>query len=227
MISKFIRKLIQRNKIVVYTAIIGDYDHLIDPRYIDESCDYICFTDNYSLKSDIWRIIYIEQEEPGNTRNARKYKILPHKFLNEYNESVWIDGNFEIVGSIRAYIKEFSNNSPILCINHPQRDCIYYEADACIKLNKDNEDIITEQVNRYKNELYPDNNGMIASGILYRKHNDKELINIMEQWWDELKSNSKRDQLSFNYVCWKYNFNYDSSDICYWGNKYFNRVNHK
>ena len=45
----------------------------------------------------------------------------------------------------------------------------------------------------------------------------------MENWWTEIKYNSKRDQLSFNYVAWKHKvkFNYiegDSRD-----NQYFKR----
>ena len=37
----------------------------------------------------------------------------------------------------------------------------------------------------------------------------------MEDWWLELKYWSKRDQLSFPYVCWKNQFNYNfiSEDI--------------
>jgi hypothetical protein len=30
----------------------------------------------------------------------------------------------------------------------------------------------------------------------------------MEDWWTEIKYNSKRDQLSFNYIVWKNKFNF-------------------
>ena len=32
----------------------------------------------------------------------------------------------------------------------------------------------------------------------------------MEKWWEMIKDYSKRDQLSFNYVFWKYNGEYRS-----------------
>ena len=32
----------------------------------------------------------------------------------------------------------------------------------------------------------------------------------MESWWEEIKYNSKRDQLSFNYVAWKNGLKYNS-----------------
>ena len=43
----------------------------------------------------------------------------------------------------------------------------------------------------------------------------------METWWNEIKYNSKRDQLSFNYIAWKNNlkFNYIEADAR--DNKYF------
>jgi hypothetical protein len=41
-----------KNNKVVYTCITGDYDTLIEPRYVTEGFDYVCFTDNPSLTSD-------------------------------------------------------------------------------------------------------------------------------------------------------------------------------
>ena len=77
---------------------------------------------------------------------------------------------------------------------------------------------------RYIKEGYPSNNGLITSPIIFRKHNEKDCIETMEEWWTEIKHNSRRDQLSFNYVAWKtdFKFNYipdDSRD-----NEYFKSV---
>ena len=44
---------------------------------------------------------------------------------------------------------------------------------------------------------------MVESNIIIRKHNERECIELMEEWWKEIKTNSHRDQLSFNYVLWK------------------------
>lgn len=40
-------------KLVVYTAIVENYDTLRDLVFIDDNCDYVCFTDNKELASDI------------------------------------------------------------------------------------------------------------------------------------------------------------------------------
>ena len=43
----------------------------------------------------------------------------------------------------------------------------------------------------------------IEGALIVRKHNEKECVYLMEQWWEQIKNYSHRDQLSFNYVLWK------------------------
>ena len=50
---------------------------------------------------------------------------------------------------------------------------------------------------RYKKEKFPDNNGLIEGCLIIRKHNEKEVINQMENWFEEIEKYSHRDQLSF------------------------------
>ena len=87
---------IRNNKIVIYTAFTGDYDTLKYPEVIDDNCDYICFTDNPELTSDLWKIIPMEESVLDNNRKAKKYKLLPHKYLKDYKYSFWLDGTFKI-----------------------------------------------------------------------------------------------------------------------------------
>ena len=70
-------------------------------------------------------------------------------------------------------------------------------------------------MDRYSADDYPVSNGLIVSGVLLRKNNEKDVIKCMNQWWEELKYGSKRDQLSFNYSAWKtaLMFNWIDGDI--------------
>ena len=43
---------------------------------------------------------------------------------------------------------------------------------------------------------------------MLRRHNEKDVIDTMEMWWEEIKYGSRRDQLSFNYCAWKSNLNF-------------------
>ena len=42
------------NKKVVFTAIFGNYDNLKTPEYINPDWDYVCFTDNKNVESDVF-----------------------------------------------------------------------------------------------------------------------------------------------------------------------------
>ena len=89
------------NKNVIYTAIFGKYDDLPTPQYIPDNWDFICFTDG-DIKSDVWNIKKTTPLYEDSTRTARKYKILPHRFLQGYENSIWIDGNFLIKNDING-----------------------------------------------------------------------------------------------------------------------------
>ena len=214
-------------KIVVYTAVTGNYDDIIVPRYINPDFDYICFTDNPNLFSDFWEIRQMEDLDLDEVRKARRYKILPHKYLSEYDYSIWVDSNFEITGDLKDYVHRYGVNNQLLAIKHELRDCLYEEKDACISQNKDSNEVMNKQIEKYRNESYPEHNGLVASGILFRNHHDSHVIKVMEDWYHEIVNHSFRDQLSFNYACWKNDFQYDESPLFYYRNEYFLRHDHK
>ena len=64
------------------------------------------------------------------------------------------------------------------------------------------------------------------SGILLRKLNELDVVETMEMWWEELKYNSKRDQLSFDYVAWKSNFKFKYMEGDIRNNTYFYLLPH-
>lgn len=214
-------------KIAIYTSIFGGYDNLQEQPSID-GVDYICFTDS-KIESSTWDIVPSLPLYKDPNRNAKKYKILPHRYLKKYEYSIWIDGNFSIVSDPKILLKKYLTDKNIAFFNHQNtaldpRNCIYKEAEAIFTLGqqnfqrtpergeknfKDNPDIISKQINKYKNEGYPSNNGLIKGGVILRKHNEPDVIETMENWWEEIKYNSKRDQLSFNYVAWKNDLEYN------------------
>ena len=202
-------------KIVVYTAIFGEYDFLNEPEYIPKGVDFICFSDQ-NFKSNIWEVKKSIPLYKDNTRTARKYKILPHRFLSNYDVSIWLDGNKIIKGNVLNYLNYLGKNKlalydHMLCFD--KRNCIYQEANAIFSLGnepgksfKDDPLIIKKQMEKYLSKGYPIDNGLAFTCGIIRKHNDKEVVKVMEDWWHELKYGSKRDQLSFNFVAWKNNF---------------------
>lgn len=196
----------EKNKKVVYTCITGSYDTLRDPLYISEGFDYICFTDNLGLRSNIWQILPLpaETKDLSQVKKQRYVKINAHKVLTNYDLSVWVDGNVDIKSDLNRLLKDtLTDDISVYVPQHPSRNCIYEEASAVIAMKKDKGEIVNPQMNRYKKEGFPKNYGLLQSNIMIRKHNNADCIKLMESWFNELKDNSHRDQLSFNYVLWK------------------------
>ena len=196
-----------KNSKVIYTCITGGYEALVNPTYINLSYDYVCFTDNDSIKSNIWQIRPIPEElkKLPTVKQQRILKICPHKYLSEYDLSIWIDGSVDILKDPDEFIDyELDDEKSVYIPRHPQRDCIYEEAAACEKLKKDTTSNISVQVNRYRSENFPSHFGLAQTNIVIRKHNDPYCIKLMDMWSNEMLNNpSHRDQLSFNYCLWK------------------------
>lgn len=207
----WVKEINIQNKTVIYTCITGNYETLVDPSVISEDFDYVCFTDNLKLKSNIWEIREIPEElkHLSNVKQQRCIKICPHKYLNEYNDSIWLDANIDIIEDIKTFINTQCDekDKTIFIPQHPSRQCIYKEGAECIKIKKDKSDIINFQLDKYLTEGFPENYGLVQTGIMYRKHNELSCVEVMELWESELSKHSHRDQLSFNYSLWKLNSN--------------------
>lgn len=195
-----------RNRNVIYTCITGNYEPLDDPYAFSEGFDYVCFTDSKAIKSDLWEIRPIPEElsKLSPVKRQRCIKINPHKYLPEYDLSIWVDGCIKLTKDVNSFIKEkCSGEENVYIPSHPQRNCIYDEMTACVKQKKDIESNIAPQRERYLKEGFPKNYGLVQSNIIVRKHNKPDCIRLMETWWGELRKGSHRDQLSFNYAMWK------------------------
>lgn len=193
------------NEVVVYTALMDGYDFLRPAPESLSGVDFICFSN--CIESEVkngWKIQKVLTKPMGSVKHARMIKILPHIYLPRYEASLWVDANILIRDAIALIIDElYVSNIKIATFRHPFRQCIYDEAAACIDDNRDCKEIIQKQVCKLREERYPLHNGLAETNVLYRRHNDPEVIASMEEWARWVLHYSKRDQLSFNYVMWK------------------------
>ncbi|WP_296796680.1 glycosyltransferase domain-containing protein [uncultured Methanobrevibacter sp.] len=211
---------IKDNEIVIYTAFTGGYDSLKEPQFKDDNVRYVCFTQDSNLKSDTWDIIRMEDSTLDDNRIAKQYKVFPNKYFPDDKYSFWIDGSFKIKGSIREYIYKYVNSS-MLTVVHPERDCIYDEAAQSLPHPRYSNFTITKQVEKYRSEGMPAHYGLPVLGAIFRKHNDPEIVSLMNQWWEEIINYTNQDQLSFTYLMWKNDFHPSVGAVYYWDNEYW------
>ena len=84
------RGKLSTSRIVVYTAITGDYDELRTPLVLSDDITYVCMTNNRDMKSDVWNMEYINDDTLDNVHLARHIKMNPHLFFSDYETSVWV-----------------------------------------------------------------------------------------------------------------------------------------
>ena len=108
-----------KKNVIIYTAIFGGYDSITDPTFVPDNADFVCFTDS-DIKSDIWNIKKVPAIYEDSTRNARKYKILPHRWFPDYEYSIWIDGNITVRDDINELIAEWLDDANLAIPDHAQ-----------------------------------------------------------------------------------------------------------
>jgi len=194
--------------IIVYSVNTGGYDDLKTPTIIDPNVRYILFTDNKYFKSNLWEIYHVDflSHLKDSRRIARYVKINSHLVLPEHEYSVWIDHCYlPKTDNFSKLIKENPHNK-VLCYTHDQRKCIYEESIKVLQDKLDYPNLVNEQMERYRRDNFPKNQGLFDTGFTIRKNSDKvKLFN--ETWWNEIVKGSARDQLSQVYSAWKTNTN--------------------
>ena len=217
-----------RNRLVVYTALFGDYDHLREPKSSFHFVDFVCFTDQKNLISQIWDIRIVPAGGLSSIELNRKYKFFPHLFLQEYEMSFYVDSNVLIKEEASNLFQHLINSKYKFALSkHFRRNCSYQEAKVIIQSKKENFEIVNSQMRDYKEEGFPEEFGLTENNLLFRRHNDMQVIECMELWWKEFSHKSKRDQLSLMYVLWKSNLDYTTGIFSSRRSPYFSIEIHK
>ena len=196
-------------KKVVYGCITGGYDNVPVHKYVAPDWDYILFTDNADLIADgkfaHWTIKPLVFDKLDNVKNARWHKVNAHKLFPEYEYSLWLDSNILVNNeNLFVMINDLIEDGVKVAVpNHPERKCIYDEADVIKQKRIDFPELVDVEMDFLRMEKYPKNNGLAETGVLLRAHND--IIPMLNLWWNMIEKYSKRDQLSFNYALWKKN----------------------
>ena len=193
------------SKVVVYTVITGQYEPLLEPHLYNCEVDYVCLCDVPMPDVWPWEIRLVGRVCDDAARESRRLKILSHRFFPEAEYTLYHDGNIRLRTTGPA--GWLDGHDMALCV-HPHTDCLYEGAEHCIKDAKGDPNKIRAQTARYRAEGYPEHAGLVAGTVILRKHTEA-VRRFNEAWWWEVAGGSMRDQVSFNYVCWKLGMEYD------------------
>ena len=207
----------KKKKTVCYTYVSDGYDDLINHRYVCKNWEYICFTNNPKLlkrsRIGIWKIVPSKFEKLDSKRNSGWHKTHPHILFPEYDVSVWVDANVNILTPYLSKYINIHNDNIIITPLHFRRDCIYDEVQEVRIVKYDSDQSLDNMLDLLNKARMPKHYGLNETNIMFRRHNTDVVKKIDSDWWNCIENYSARDQCSFNYVLFKNNINISDISI--------------
>lgn len=196
-------------RIAIYTSIFGAYDHVLEPAWVPDNCDFYIITDQEIGAGSVWKKIEpdsgVLSKLKSNALRNRYYKMFPHNVeeLKDYRYSIYIDGNIKAVSDLTELVNRIGRYG-LSFHRHSSRDCVYEEAKVCVMAKKETQKNVDAHMNYLREENFPEKYGMLECNVIVRDHTSDITKEIMQDWWKEFLRHSKRDQLSLPFVLYKH-----------------------
>jgi hypothetical protein len=192
---------IKDQKLVVYTCLTGNYEKPAQNHVTDDNVKYVYFSDKKTSVADGWELKIIEGLEHLDDKDKNRYiKMNPHKFLKEFDMSIYIDCNIKIINKLtNIFSKAKQDSESIFMYEHPFTNCTYKELEIIVNKGLASFSEAKKQYMRYKSLSFPINFGLFEANIIIRKH-DNDTQRLMEAWWSEYNNSTKRDQTSLMFA---------------------------
>ena len=183
-------------KKVIYTCLTGGYDALREPAVLRDGWDYVCFTDAPgSGRKGAWELRALEGADAQAA--SRRPKLLPHRYLPDYDVSLYLDSNIEIrdeafYDALEACLEE---GGAWYGVPHGERDCLYAEFRACYAAGRIRFRDALRGIRRLRKAGWPAGAGLLEDNLILRRHRRPAVRAVDEAWWEAFLQGPRRDQL--------------------------------
>lgn len=193
----------------VITYLMGEDDELLEPHYINETWDLVCFTNRKDVKSDTWNVVFVEdkENEMNNKRFANFFKFNPFQslysaFQLNYDICITIDANVRIVNDLDKIVSFYCPTLFDMTLAvHPLRNCVLAESNAIVGEEKDTKEAVSQNIKLFQEKGYPTNNGLYQTTIMIWKNTLATQV-LSAEFWKLYCNMSERDQILLPYVLW-------------------------
>jgi hypothetical protein len=200
----------------VYTALVGNYERLNEqPIATGSDIPFICFTDDPGLRSETWEIRHIAcvlaRDFP---RSQREIKFRPHKYLPDFDVSLYIDSNILLTERPEAIFEKYFPASGLALAWHSLRRTVSDEFIEVYNIGLDDPQKFVEQFDHYLSTC-PEvlDERPFWGGLLLCDLRSEPTRALLELWLTHVLRYSRRDQLAFNYVARQLGFAPDTIEI--------------
>jgi len=179
---------------IIYTCITNSYD-VIPDHYYDPDVRYVLFHDGTAVPQEPWELIELDVDIDCPRRLSAYPKINPHKYFDEGENTVWIDGCYIMT---KEFVELAKQRFPFTILRHPNRfsyydemlegfECSFFGFREGIELTR----ILFEDGYNFRQYRSP------LGTIIYRTIND-DTIKFGDSWWHYFDIGVNRDQISFD-----------------------------
>lgn len=207
-------------RLLVYTSVFGGRDPIRLPP-ADADFDFVAFTDQ---PAEDLRVVQVQPPVPSDPRrSSRAIKIL---LPETHRYSLWIDGSVALkTGRLDHLVDRYlSGDTPLAAFRHPSRTCAYQEASVCLSAKLDDPAVIRAQAASYRAAGMPENTGLAELTVVLRDHERSTKFSLA--WWEEVRTRSCRDQISFPFVAWQTGFRWTKFEGLLRENSHFELMPH-
>ena len=182
-----------------YTCLIGRYEVLNEqPVAAQSKIPFLCLTDDAALQSSTWRTIKtgtVFTMDP--VRSQRTLKLLPHRFLPDFDISLYIDNSVVLTQPPEEVLDRYLTSFELALPAHSDRNSLIDEFLEVANIGLDDPVCISEQLDHYTSS----DPGALDerpywTAILARRHRAHNVQRALEIWAAHVLRYSRRDQLS-------------------------------
>lgn len=180
--------------------LMGGYETLLEQHIAgDSGTDLVCFTDEPAATSKTWQIRHVPPAFPlDSNRSSRRPKILSHLYLDDYDESLYIDNSTLLLVEPDALFDALlPTDVSMAVLRHSFRQRLREEFTAVVDQRRDAAWQCEEQLAHYE-RTHPEllDRRPLWGGLLLRRHHEPAVRGAMQIWWEQVLRYSRRDQLS-------------------------------
>ncbi len=193
--------------LAVYSVLVGPTGVGPAPVPPSNSYDLVLFTDDPDMTAEHWDVRLIDTHGLDSARAAKRAKILAHRYLPDHDWSLFLDTGIALEADPVDMLERYAGSGPsFFSFRHRDRMCLYEEAEAVIERGEEDERRVREQADHYRRLGFPRRFGLIAGALLLRRHNDRAVMEVAEDWYEHLLRYSAREELAFAFAAWRHGF---------------------
>ena len=188
----------------VLTYIIGDYEIVHEIRNKRDDVEYILVTDNPSITSSTWNVVYVENPHPEDPFwLCYQIRFNPFKYVHS-DIVIRIDGSMGVHGNTDWIVDEFEKGQyDIALVPHPRRETCAEEYDTWVRTRK----FPRKQANKVLGRIADmgwdvrKDKGLYAYGFVIQRNNEvnnainSQILSLLIELAEEGKCIERVDQV--------------------------------